>query len=85
MNKKQNQIVKHIPLPKGWEAYKVAETEHPGEGWLTAKEFSAITKLSPARAYSLLSQDVNMQKCTRLIRGHLVAFYRPKGAAKKGK
>lgn len=70
--------VKTIAFPKGWERFKIAQTGHPGEGWLSVNEFSELTNMSRPRAYAILTADKNMEKCVRLIGAHNVNFYRPK-------
>lgn len=72
-----NHTVKKIALPKGWERFTPIAAGHPGEGWLSVREFATAMNLSENRAYGVLASDKRMQKCTRLVGGHNVNFYRP--------
>ena len=89
MKKTANTSVKHIPLPKGWEEFEMTVDSHPGEGWLTSRQFrdmmeKAGKKISESGALRRLRAS-DMEKTFGRLNGRVVPFYRPKKAAKKGK
>lgn len=81
--------VKRIALPAGWEDIALVECGHPGEGWLSGREFAAMVGVKYDRGRKLLLERDDMDKCTRRIDGHNTTFFRPKKlagkAAKKGR